>query len=159
VLALAGGAVLSGCSGDGDRDERGGGAVGYLEQLDNRLATLDDEAAVEKAFRDYNQNLADRDFDAACRQNAPETTDKLLENLRGAAIEASTCEEAFAAVYATPAAGELLDAVVDTLDVGDVTIGRDTATIAWSVESEGQRISVTSSMRRIDGEWRLVDVD
>jgi phage-related baseplate assembly protein len=83
----------------------------------------------------------------------------LLESLRSTDIEASTCEEAYAAVYATPDAGALLDQIAATTEVQRVIVGGDTATITWSAETNGRRVPVTSTMRRVDGEWKLVDVD
>ncbi|HVF13350.1 MAG TPA: nuclear transport factor 2 family protein [Acidimicrobiales bacterium] len=118
-----------------------------------------DEATVETVFRDYYENLADRDFEAACAKNAPETTDRMLENVRAANIEVSTCEEAFAAIYATGNAAELVDEVVRTTEVEDVTVAGETAAITWSAETSGERVTLPSTMRRIDGEWRLVDTD
>lgn len=83
----------------------------------------------------------------------------MLESLRSTDIEASTCEEAYAAVYATPDAGALLDQIAATTEVQRVIVGGDTATITWSAETNGRRVPVTSTMRRVDGEWKLVDVD
>jgi hypothetical protein len=34
----------------------------------------------------------------------------------------------------------------------------DTATISWSAEAQGQRRTVQSDLRRIDGEWRLLEL-
>lgn len=148
TLTVVGAMLLAGCSGDGD------GAGGGGDDADDR-------AAVEKVFRDYSANLANRDFEAACEQNAPETTDRLLENLQSTDIEASTCEEAYAKVYATPEAGALLDQIAATIEVQSVTVdaGGETASITWSAETNGRRVPVTSTMRRVDGEWKLVDVD
>ncbi|HVF13039.1 MAG TPA: hypothetical protein VM942_00500 [Acidimicrobiales bacterium] len=105
--------ILSGC-GDGGGGDDGGGGSGR--------GRGGDEAPVEKVFRDYYENLADRDFEAACGKNAPETTDQMLENVRTANIEVSTCEEAFAAIYATGNAAELVEEVVRTTEVEDVTV-------------------------------------
>lgn len=142
AVAVVGMVIVAGCSGDG-----------------NPPTPAEDRAEVERVFKDYNEKLADRDFDAACEHNAPETIDKLLENLRSADMEASTCQEALAAIYATPDTADLLDQTIATTQVQSVTVSGDTATVTWSAEAKGQRVPVTSTMRRVEGDWKLVDVD
>ncbi|MEA2685791.1 MAG: hypothetical protein QOE93_986, partial [Actinomycetota bacterium] len=118
------------------------------------------EAKVEQAFRGYNQKLVDRDFDAACKQHAPETTVKLLENVRSQGVEAANCEEALTAIYSTPGAAELADGITATIEISDVAVDGDKATITWSAEVSGNRITpAPSTMRLIDGEWKIVDIN
>jgi len=116
-----------------------------------------DRQAVEAVFHDYYEALLARDFATACAFNAPETTQQLLANLEARGITAATCEEALTAVYAIPGAAETVDKIVAGATVQGVTVSGDTATITWSAEVNGTRNSTTSQLRRIDGEWRLVD--
>lgn len=117
-----------------------------------------DEAAVETAFTDYNQALADRDFATACALNAPESVEALLSGVeQGLGQRPADCVAAFEIIYATPGAAELADGTTTTTEIQDVTISGDTATVTWSAEVQGRRPTVTSDLRLIDGGWRLVD--
>ena len=60
-------------------------------------------------------------------------------------------------IYGTSGAADIADAVADTARIQAVTVDGDSATITWSAEVAGQRPTVTNTMRRIDGQWRLVD--
>ena len=118
------------------------------------------EAKIEQAFRGYNQKLVDRDFDAACQQHAPETTVKLLENVRAQGVVAANCVEALTAIYSTPGAAELADGITATIQISDIAVDGDKATITWSAEVSGNRITPSpSTMRLIDGEWKIVDIN
>ncbi|TQM03886.1 hypothetical protein [Pseudonocardia kunmingensis] len=116
-----------------------------------------DQQAVEAVFRDYYEALLARDFATACEFNAPETTQQLLANLQSRGITADTCEEALTAVYAIPGAAETVDGIVQGAQVQGVVVTGDTASITWSAEVNGARNTVTSQLRRVDGQWRLVD--
>ncbi|WP_300013599.1 hypothetical protein [Pseudonocardia sp.] len=117
-----------------------------------------DRAAVEAAFTDYNQALADRDFVTACALNAPESVQTLLTGVEQALNQRpADCVEAFEIVYATPGAAELADGTTTSAAIQDIAVTGDTATITWSADVEGERPTVTSDLRRIDGNWRLVD--
>jgi len=116
-----------------------------------------DQQAVETVFHDYYEALLARDFAAACEFNAPETTQQLLANLRSRGITADTCEEALTAVYAIPGAAETVDGIVQGAQVQGVVVTGDNASITWSAEVNGARNTVTSQLRRVDGQWRLVD--
>lgn len=116
-----------------------------------------ERAAVEAAFRGYYEALLARDFPRACALTAPETREKLLENLAAQGGQAATCEEALTQIYASPANAELADNVAKTLQIQEVTVDGDTATITWSAEVQGQRPVVTNQLRLIDGQWRLLD--
>jgi hypothetical protein len=116
-----------------------------------------DQQAVETVFHDYYEALLARDFAAACEFNAPETTQQLLANLQSRGITADTCEEALTAVYAIPGAAETVDGIVQGAEVQGVVVTGDNASITWSAEVNGARNTVTSQLRRVDGQWRLVD--
>ncbi len=116
-----------------------------------------EEGAVETTFRSYYQALLARDFTTACALNAPETNAKLIENLAAQGTRTASCEEALTKIYGTSGAADIADAVANTAQIQAVTVDGDTATITWSAEVAGQRPTVTNTMRRIDGQWRLVD--
>ncbi len=116
-----------------------------------------DQQAVEAVFQGYYEALLGRDFARACTYNAPETTQQLLANLQSRGITAATCEEALTAVYALPGAAETVDGIVKGATVQSVSITDDVASITWTAEVKGTRNTVTSQLRRIDGQWRLVD--
>ena len=69
------------------------------------VESADPRAEVEQAFRGYYSALLARDFAAACAHNAPETTATLLRNLATQGVDAATCEEALATIYADPGCG------------------------------------------------------
>ncbi len=124
---------------------------------DEAPARTGDEAAVEAVFNDYYRLLLARDFAGACAFNAPETTDELLANLREQGVAASTCEEGLSAIYSMPGAEATADTIANTAAVDTITVNGEDASITWSAEIEGQRPTVTSGLRRIDGRWLLVD--
>jgi hypothetical protein len=117
-----------------------------------------DEAAVETAFSDYNQALAERDFATACALNAPESVEALLSGVeQGLGQRPADCVAAFEIIYATPGAAELADATTTSTEIQDVTVTGGDATVTWSAQVRDQRQTVSSDLRRIDGDWRLVD--
>ncbi|WP_219419684.1 hypothetical protein [Pseudonocardia nigra] len=119
----------------------------------------DDEAAVEIVFRSYYRALLDRDWQTACALSAPETQDALIENLRTqGGVTVGSCEEAFSTIYAVPGAAEIADEIAETAQIQDIAVTGDDATITWSAQSQGARPTVINGLRRIDGEWRLLDV-
>jgi hypothetical protein len=117
----------------------------------------EDQKAVETVFHEYYEALLARDFASACGFNAPETTQQLLANLQARGITADTCEEALTAVYAIPGAAETVDGIVKGAAVQGVSVTGDNASITWSAQVNGARNTVTSQLRRVDGQWRLVD--
>jgi hypothetical protein len=116
-----------------------------------------DEAVVGETFRRYTALLLERDFAGTCALNAPETTGALLEDVRSRGLPANTCEEAMTAVYAAPGAARVADGIARTTEVQRVAVTGETASVTWSGESAGQRRTVTTGMRRIDGRWTVVD--
>jgi predicted small lipoprotein YifL len=114
------------------------------------------EAEVEAAFRGYWQALLARDFPTACAFNTPETNAQLLAGAQAQGVTAASCEEALDKTYAVPGAAEAIESTARTSTVEDITVTGDDATIRWSAELNGERPTVTSGARRIDGAWRLV---
>lgn len=115
-----------------------------------------DRAAVETVFRTYLRAVADGDFTTACGLNAPETTQRLLDELARRGTPAAACEDAIAALYSGSGVGQGARVIADTLEIGAVDVDGDTATVSWSVEVSGRRPLVTNALRRVDGQWRLL---
>lgn len=115
-----------------------------------------DRAAVETVFRTYLRAVADKDFARACSLNAPETNQRLLDELARRGTPAATCEQAIATLYAGSGVAQGAATIADTLAVQRVDVDGDAATVAWSVEVAGQRPVVTNALRRVDGRWRLL---
>jgi hypothetical protein len=115
-----------------------------------------DRADVETVFRTYLRAVGDGDFTTACELNAPETTQRLFDELARRGTPATTCEGAIAALYSGSGVAQGAPAIADTLEVRGIDIAGDTATVSWSVEVTGRRPVVTNALRRIDGQWRLL---
>jgi len=115
-----------------------------------------DRVAAETVFRSYLRAVAAGDFATACALNAPETNQRLLDELARRGTPAPTCEKAIATLYAGSGVAEGAAAIANTLSVQSVDVDGDAATVAWSVEVSGQRPVVTNALRRIDGQWRLL---
>jgi hypothetical protein len=122
------------------------------------------EAEIRKVFESYNQALADRDWGAACEQLAPETTQKLRQNATTLGLKdlPEDCPGLLGTVYETadkdPQQKALLSEIVNSAKVDNVDVKGDTATIKWSANVQGQNTPISQTARRIDGEWKLVDV-
>jgi predicted lipid-binding transport protein (Tim44 family) len=115
-----------------------------------------DRAAVETVFRTYLRAVADGDFATACSLNAPETNQRLLDELARRGTPAATCEQAIAALYAGSGVAQGAATIANTLSIERVDVDGDAATVAWSVEVSGRRPVVTNALRRVDGQWRLL---
>jgi Domain of unknown function (DUF4440) len=115
-----------------------------------------DRAAAETVFRTYLRAVADGDFATACALNAPETNQRLIDELTKRGTPVSTCEQAIAALYAGSGVAQGAASIADTLSVERVDVDGDAATVSWSVEVSGRRPVVTNALRRVDGQWRLL---
>lgn len=118
----------------------------------------DSRADVETAFRGYYTALLARDYPAACALTAPESTGKLLASLATQGVTAGTCEEALGAIFAEPGAADTADGIARSVQIKDVVVSGDRATVSWSASLEGAPRDATNGMRRIDGSWRLTSV-
>ncbi len=118
--------------------------------------TVEDRAAAETVFRTYLRAVADGDFATACTLNAPETNQRLLDELARRGTPAPSCETAIATLYAGSGVAQGAATIADTLRVERVDVDGDAATVAWSVEVSSRRPVVTNALRRIDGQWRLL---
>jgi hypothetical protein len=114
------------------------------------------EAGVEKAFRGYHSALLARDFRTACSYNSPEATAKLLSSLRLQAIDAASCEDAFAAIYAEDGPAAAADGVSRSVQIQGITVNGDDATVSWVAELDGEQRPAANSMHRAEGRWLLV---
>ena len=118
--------------------------------------SVEDRAAAETVFRTYLRAVADGDFATACTLNAPETNQRLLDELARRGTPAPSCETAIATLYAGSGVAQGAATIADTLRVERVDVAGDAATVAWSVEVSSRRPVVTNALRRIDGRWRLL---
>ena len=98
-----------------------------------------DRAAAETVFRTYLRAVADGDFATACTLNAPETNQRLLDELARRGTPATSCEAAIAALYAGSGVAQGAASIADTVAVERVDVDGDAATVAWSVEVAGKR--------------------
>jgi hypothetical protein len=116
----------------------------------------DADTEISEAFKGYHTALLARDFPAACAYNAPEATDKLLASLATQGVRASTCEEAFAAVFAEGGSADIADTIARTAEIDAIEVAGDTATVRWTATVDGEQAPTSSGMRRVDGAWKLV---
>ncbi len=120
--------------------------------------TAADQAAVETVFHSYHQALLARDFATACALNAAETSAELVRNVAAQGGPAGTCEQALTTVYTPPDAAAMADRVSTSAQVRQVHVIGDTATVSWTFDNQGHPEPVDTGLRRIDGQWRLLDV-
>lgn len=145
------GGVASTAAPTGPASPSGAGAT-------SKPAASGEEAAVETVFRSFTAALLARDFAKACALNAPETAAKRVENVNAGGAGVTTCEEAFSAIYAVPRAAEAADGIGRTTEVTSVTVTGDTAKIIWTAEVQGRRPALSNGARKIDGQWRLLEM-
>jgi hypothetical protein len=118
----------------------------------------DSTAEINQTFKGYYTALLARDFPTACGYTAPESTQRLLSTLATQGVQASTCEDALAAVFNEPGAADISDTIARTAKVNDIQVDGDQATVKWSSTLDGQQQDGTYGMHRIDGQWKLVAV-
>jgi len=161
--------VAAGCGGD---DKKASATPTAAKQAATQEATAapaggdaGGEEGVKQMFDDYRQALVDRDWDKACSHLAPETTDKLKSNIKqlGVTDAPKDCAELMDTLYTQidkdPTAKKTIDDITSTAKVSDVKIDGDTATVSWSAKVNGADTPVTQTARKIDGEWKLIDVN
>jgi hypothetical protein len=162
--------VLAGCGG-GDKPQAQNStpapAAATPDVTDEATAVAagDDEQAVTTMFDDYRAALIARDWDRACSHLAPETTQKLQQNIKslGVTDPPSECTELMGTLYDTidkdPSTKKTIDDVTKSAKVTDIKVDGDKASISWSAKVNGVETPVTQSARIIDGEWKLIDVN
>jgi len=161
LLALAVATALTACAGPAPTGDPvaapdAGVATTSAPPAAERQPSVGEEAQVEETFRRYYEALLGRDYRTACEINAPETTSTLIETLTTQGVTVGTCEEAYSTVYAIPGAAETADRTATGTRIQGVAVDGDTATVSWSAEAQGQRRTVDSGFRRLDGRWRLL---
>ena len=124
-----------------------------------------EEGEVREMFADYTEALGDRDWDDACEHLAPETTDKLKSNVARLGLKNAPqdCEGLMDALYTQidkdPTAKKTIDDITATAKVTDVKIDGESATVSWSAKVNGTDTPITQTARKIDGAWKLIDVN
>jgi hypothetical protein len=124
-----------------------------------------DEGEVREMFADYTEALGDRDWDEACSHLAPETTDKLKSNVAQLGLKnaPADCEGLMDTLYTQidkdPTAKKAIDDITATAKVTEVKIDGVNATVSWSAKVNGADTPVTQTARKIDDEWKLIDVN
>ena len=151
-------ALLAGCGGD-DEEQPAAPAKSATP------AAQDEEAAVREVFDSYMAALKAKDFDTACSHLAPETTAKLQENVKrlGVSDPPEKCPEILELIQETAekqkGGKELFDELYSTAEIDSVKVaGADSAIVDWHASVQGKKTPVSQSARKIDGEWKLVDV-
>lgn len=87
--------------------------------------------AVTATFTGYSQALLRRDFATVCGALTDDAKKALVADLNTRDIPAQTCDQAYAALYATEAAAAL-DEQGRTIRVTDVTVDGATATLTYT---------------------------
>jgi hypothetical protein len=157
TLALLICVALAGCGGGGDEETA-------APKRTATPAAANEEAAVREMFDSYQAALKERDFPAACQRMAPETTAKLQENVKQLGVQnpPKECDEILETIYGaadqSPEQKQLLDEIVDTATVDSVKVTGDAAIVNWHATVQGNRTPISQSARKVDGEWKLVDV-
>lgn len=166
--------ALFACGGDDEPAEPAGTSTPAAEatQAPTEAATEapaedagGDEGEVRDMFADYTEALGERDWEEACEHLAPETTDKLKANVAqlGLTDAPDDCVGLMGALYAQidkdPTAKKTIDDITQTAKVSSVKVDGETATVSWSAQVNGTDTPVTQTARKIDGEWKLIDVN
>src|SRR4051812_18684715 len=152
VCALLFCVALAGCGGGKD------------EPAATATATVDAEAQVRAVFTAYNAALAAEDWSKSCSYLAPETAANLRENVRklGYTAVPKDCPRLLAATYragqSRPGQKRLIQTVVKTAKIDGIDVTGDTATIDWNASFNDTQQPVEQKARKIDGEWKLIDV-
>lgn len=164
LCALLAAGLLAGCGGSDEEEPAAQSTPAKTEEPAEKQDPADAEADIRETFDSYNEVLADRDFDKACDGLSPETTAKLRENVKklGVTEPPEDCGDLLSKVYETidkdPAQKKLIDEIAKSAEIDKITVTGDTAKIDWSAMANGQKTPISQTARRIDGEWKLVDV-
>jgi hypothetical protein len=157
--------VLVGCGGGGDSDEPTAStpkATATATAAATKAA--DAEGQVRDAFASYNAALLDRDFDKACSHLAPETTDKLRENVKTLKLPntpddcAGLLDVLYEQIDKVPDQKKLVEGILKSAKLDNVTVEGEKATLDWHATVNGKEQAISQTARLVDGEWKLVDV-
>ncbi|MET0190383.1 MAG: hypothetical protein ABW212_15375 [Pseudonocardia sediminis] len=113
------------------------------------------QEAVRSTFTGYAQALLTRDFPGACARLTDEAAKALVTDLNSKNIPAETCDQAYAALYATDAA-KTLDESNRTVEVTGVTVDGTTATLTYTGLLKGKPLPPqTVRAQQVAGSWRI----
>ncbi len=111
--------------------------------------------AATATFTGYTQALLTRDFPGACARLTDEAAAALVADLNSKNIPAQTCDQAYAALYATEAA-TTLDESNRTVQVSGVTVDGATATLTYTGMVKGKALPPqTARLQQVAGTWRI----
>lgn len=144
ALALA---LLAGCSGS----DGGPGGSGEAAAPDPSAQARD---AVTATFTAYSQALLRRDFVTACLALTDDAKKALVADLNQRDIPAQTCDQSYAALYATDAA-DALDEQGKTIKVTDVTVDGTTASLTYTGTVKGRQLTQTVRAVEVAGGWQI----
>jgi hypothetical protein len=127
-------------------------------------ATVDEAAQVRQVFTSYNAALAAEDWGKSCSYLAPETATKLRASVRklGYTAVPKDCPRLLAATYRAverrPGQKDLIQTVLKTAKIDGIDVTGEKAVIDWHADFGGTQRPVHQSARKIDDEWKLIDV-
>ena len=142
-------ALLTSCSGAGAAPAPGAPAAADP-------ATAADRDAVRATFTRYTQALLDRDFTLACATLTEQARQALVDDLRSKNIPAQSCDQAYGALYSVDEAAKRLDAANHTVQITDVTVTGESATLTYTGTVGGKPVPPqTVRAQRSGGIWRI----
>jgi hypothetical protein len=133
--------LLAGCSGGGDP----------APPPDPSAQARD---AVTATFTAYSQALLRRDFTTACLTLTDDAKKALVADLNQRGIPAQSCDQSYAALYATEAAG-VLDEQGRTIRVTDVETDGQTASLTYTGTVKGRQLTQTVRAVQVAGGWQI----
>lgn len=135
--------LLAGCS--------GGGSAGSAPPPDPTAQARD---AVTATFTAYSQALLRRDFATACGALTDDAKKALVADLNQRDIPAQTCDQSYAALYATEAA-DALDEQGRTIRVTDVRVDGASASLTYTGSVKGRQLTQTVRAVQVSGGWQI----
>ena len=110
--------------------------------------------AVTATFTAYSQALLRRDFATACLTLTDDAKKALVADLNQRNIPAQTCDQSYAALYATEAA-DALDEQGRTIRVTDVKVDGTTASLTYTGTVKGRQLTQTLRAVQVAGGWQI----
>ena len=110
--------------------------------------------AVTATFTSYSQALLRRDFATACLTLTDDAKKALVADLNQRNIPAQTCEQSYAALYATEASGAL-DEQGRTIRVTDVKVDGATASLTYTGTVKGRQLTQTVRAVGVGSGWQI----
>jgi hypothetical protein len=111
-----------------------------------------DSTDVADTFRRYNKALLARDFTTACGLTSPGAVQTLVAAVKKQGGKATSCDQAFRALYASATASATADAVSRAITVTKVTMDGDLGRVDWSASGR----TSTAEFQKLDGVWKLL---